>query len=96
MTLRLQSCFVNQNSSVCIETGESETDMCVDEGDLGGGDAGVLEFHSGALFAAQYDDVSAFHADGAGPTLDGFEGIFNLEDVAIGREDCDVCELGAR
>jgi hypothetical protein len=26
--------------------------------------------------------------EGAGATLDGFEGIFDLEDVAIGGEDC--------
>jgi hypothetical protein len=47
-----------------------------------------LQLHGGLLFAAEHDDLGAFDGDGAGAALDGFEGIFYLEDVAVGGEDC--------
>lgn len=31
----------------------------------------------------------AFDADGAGAAFDGFEGVFDLEDVAVGAEDAE-------
>lgn len=89
MTLRLQSCLIDQNPRVGVQTRESETDMCVDQGDLRGRDAGILQFHRGALFAAENDDPGPFDGDGAGPALDGFEGVFDLEDVAVGGEDAE-------
>lgn len=46
-----------------------------------------MEFHGGFLFAAEDDDAVAFDGDGAGAALDGFEGVFDLEDVAVGGED---------
>jgi hypothetical protein len=46
-----------------------------------------LQLHGGLLFAAQHDDLAAFDGDGAGAALDGFESIFDLEDVAVGGED---------
>jgi hypothetical protein len=46
-----------------------------------------LQLHGGLLFTAEHDDLVAFDGDGAGAALDGLEGIFDLEDVAIGRED---------
>lgn len=87
MTLCLQPRLVDQDSCICIQASESETHVCVHEGDFGGGDAGVLEFHCGALFAAEDYDVCAFDADGAGAAFYCFEGVFDLEDVAIGGED---------
>ena len=58
--------------------------MRVYEGDFGGRDACVLQFHRRALFAAEDDEVGAFDGDGAGAAFDGFESVFDLEDVAIG------------
>jgi hypothetical protein len=87
MTLRLHSRLINQYPCIGVETGERETDVCVDEADFGGCDACVLEFHGGTFFTAQDDDVRTFDADRAGSAFHGFEGVFDLEDVAIGRED---------
>jgi hypothetical protein len=87
MALCFQSCFVDENPRIGVEASEGETDVCVDEGDLGGGDAGVLQLHCRPLFAAQHDDVCAFDADGAGAAFDRFEGVFDLEDVSVGGED---------
>lgn len=61
--------------------------MCVDHGDFGGRDARVLEFEGGAFLAAEDDDVGAFDGYGAGAALDGFEGVFDLEDVPVGGKD---------
>jgi len=58
--------------------------VVVDHGDLGRCDARVLELHRRPLFAAEDDDAAALDGNGAGTALDGFEGIFDLEDVAIG------------
>ncbi len=66
----------------------SEADVVVHKTDLRRCDAGVLQLHGGLLFAAEHDDLGAFDGDGAGTALDGFEGIFDLEDVAVGGEDC--------
>jgi hypothetical protein len=60
--------------------------MCIYEADFGGCDSCVLEFHGGALFAAEYDDVGAFDADGAGASFDGFKRIFDLENVSVRAE----------
>ena len=91
VTLRLEPCLVDQDACVGVEPGECETDVRVDEGDLGGGDAGVLQLHRAALLAPEHDDVGAFDADGAGAAFDGFEGVFDLEDVAVGGEDWQEC-----
>ncbi len=61
--------------------------MVVDEGEFGRGDARVLEFERRSLFAAEHDEVGAFDCDGTGAAFDGFEGVFDLEDVAVGGED---------
>jgi len=42
-----------------------------------------LKLHGGLLLTAEHDDLVAFDGDGAGATLDGLEGIFDLEDVAV-------------
>ena len=60
--------------------------MTIDKRDFGGRDAGVLEFHGGALLAAEDYYGRALDSHGAGASFDGFEGIFDLKDVAIGGE----------
>lgn len=41
--------------------------MVVNESNLRGSNAGILEFEGGALLATEDDDVLAFDTDGAGP-----------------------------
>lgn len=84
VTLCFQACLVDQYAGVSVQTGEGQADVCVDESDLGWCDPCVLQFHGGTLLAAQNDDVGAFDPHGAGAAFDGFEGIFDLEDVAVG------------
>ena len=87
MALGLEASLVDEDAGVGVKAGEGQTDVVVDQADLGGSDAGVLQLHGGLLFAAEHDDLGAFNGDGAGAALDGFEGIFDLEDVAVGGED---------
>ena len=88
MALRLQPCLVHQYARIGIEAGESETYVVVDHRDFAGCDARVLELHRRPLLAAEHDNGGALDGDSASPALDGFECIFDLEDVAIGGEDC--------
>jgi hypothetical protein len=88
VALGLKAGLVDEDAGVGVEASESQADVVVDEADLGGSDAGVLQLHGGLLLAAEDDDLGAFDGDGAGAALDSFEGIFDLEDVAVGREDC--------
>jgi hypothetical protein len=88
VALGLEAGLVDEDAGVGVETSEGQADVVVDQADLGGGDAGVLQLHGGLLFAAEHDDLGAFDGDGAGTALDGFEGIFDLEDVSVGGEDC--------
>jgi hypothetical protein len=64
--LCFHACFVDEDTCVCVEAGKGEGYVRVDEADFGGCDAGVLEFHGGALFAAEDDYISTFDAYGAG------------------------------
>jgi hypothetical protein len=87
VALGFEAGFVDEDAGVGVQAGEGEANVVVDKTNLGGCDAGVLQLHGGLLFTAEHDDLVAFDSDGAGAALDGLEGIFDLEDVAIGRED---------
>jgi len=69
MRLGFETGFVDEDTGVGVETGEGKRDVVIEDGDLGGRDAGVLKFEGGALFAADYDDVFAFYTDSAGSWL---------------------------
>ena len=47
------------------------------------GGPGVLEFGGGFLLDAEDDGVGATDADGGVALADGFEGVFDLEQMAI-------------
>lgn len=87
VALGFEAGLVDEDAGVGVETSEGQADVVIYQADLGGSDAGVLQLHGGLLLAAEDDDAVAFDGDGAGAALDGFEGIFDLEDVAVGRED---------
>jgi hypothetical protein len=78
--LRFHAGFVYEDSCVGVEAREGERDMVVHEADLRGSDACVLQLHSGALFAAEDDDIGAFDADGAG-SWDGVLALHHLGSV---------------
>ena len=83
MALSFEASFVDENAGVGVQASKGEADVVVDKTNLGGRDAGVLKLHGGLLLTAEHDDLVAFDGDGAGATLDGLEGIFDLEDVAV-------------
>ena len=87
VALGFEAGFVDEDAGVGVEAGEGKADVVIDETNLGGRDAGVLQLHGGLLFAAEHDDLVAFDGDSAGAALDSLEGVFDLEDVAIRRED---------
>lgn len=51
MALGFDAGLVNEDTSIGVQTSESEADVVVDETDLGGSDARVLELHGAALLA---------------------------------------------
>jgi hypothetical protein len=53
-----------------------------------------LKLHCGTLFTAQHNVGGAFDTDGTGTALHSFEGIFDLENVAVGREHCEMMLAG--
>lgn len=57
--------LVDEDAGVGVEPRKGETDVVVDEADLGRGDADILELHGGALLAAQDDDVLALDTHSA-------------------------------
>lgn len=62
--------------------------MVIQHADLGRSDARILQLHGRPLLAPQHDDGGSLDGYGAGAAFDGFEGIFDLEDVSVGGEDC--------
>ena len=52
------------------------------------GGPGVLEFGGGFLLDAEDDGVGATDTDGGVALADGFEGVFDLEQMAIWWENC--------
>jgi hypothetical protein len=65
VTLCFQTGLVDEDSGVGVQTGKGKADVVVDETNLGGGDAGVLELHGTALFTTQDDNLVALDTDGA-------------------------------
>lgn len=65
MTLGFQTGLVDKDTGVGVETGKGEADVVVDEANLGGSDAGILELHGTALFTAQDDNLVTLDTDGA-------------------------------
>lgn len=55
----------------------------------GGGEPGVLELGGGFFLNAEDDVVGAADTDGGVAFANGFEGVLDLEQMAIGREHRD-------
>lgn len=64
--LGLEPRLVDQDPGVGVEAGKGQAYVRVDEADLGGRDARVLELHGRPLLAAQDHNVAALDAHGAG------------------------------
>lgn len=61
--LSLQSCLVDEDPGIGVQAGEGEADVGVDEADLGGGDAGILQLHGRTLLTAKNDNVLALDSN---------------------------------
>lgn len=81
--LALCPCAVDQDARVGGETGEPEADVVVEHGGFPDRSR-VLELEDRFLFDGEDDAVFAADSDGASSLADGFEGIVDLEQVAVG------------
>ena len=81
--LAFHACAVDEDASVGGQAGKAEADVVVEHGRLADGSR-VLELEDGFLLDGEDDAVLAADADGAGTLADGFEGIVDLEEVAVG------------
>lgn len=63
--LGLQAGFVNQDAGIGVQSSKCEARVVVDQGNLRGRNAGILEFEGRALFTTEDNDFLAFNTDGA-------------------------------
>lgn len=63
--LGFQTCLVDKDSGVGVQSGEGEADVGVNETDFGRGNSSILQLHGGTLLASQDNDVLALDAYGA-------------------------------
>ena len=87
MALRFYSSLIDEDTGVGVQTGEGKGNVTVDQADFRGCDSGVLKFHRRPLFATQNYDGGSLHTHSTGASFDGFEGVLDLEDVAIRAKD---------
>jgi hypothetical protein len=71
--------------AVGLETGDSAADVFVNLNNLLHG-ARLQECARHSLLHAEYDALASLDSDGCAAELDGFEGVFDLEETAFGRE----------
>ena len=85
MTLACDTRVLDHASGVGLETTHGGPDVSVDFHDLLDG-GGLEEGGGDALFYAEDDAGRGADADGCAAELDGFEGVFDLEEAAFGGE----------
>jgi hypothetical protein len=71
--------------AVCLETRNGAADVFVNLNNLLHG-ARLQECARHSLLHAEYDTLASLDSDGCAAELDGFEGVFDLEETAFGRE----------
>lgn len=76
---------LNQSPAVGLQTGDGAADMLVNLNNLLHG-AGLQKCARHSLLNAQYDTLAGLDSDRCATELDGFEGVFDLEETAFGRE----------
>jgi hypothetical protein len=71
--------------AVCLKTRDGAANVFVDLNDLLHG-ACLKKCARHSLLHAEYDALAGLDSDGCAAELDGFEGVFDLEEAAFGRE----------
>jgi hypothetical protein len=71
--------------AVCLKTRDGAANVFVDLNNLLHG-ACLQKCARHSLLHAEYDTLASLDSDGCAAELDGFEGVFDLEKAAFGRE----------
>ena len=77
--------MLDECPAVCLETGNGAANVFVDLNNLLHG-ACLQKCARHSLLHAEYDALASLDSDGCAAELDGFEGVFDLEKTAFGRE----------
>ena len=90
MVLRLHASVLDHGAGVGLETGHGASDVAVDLDNFLYG-RGLEEGGGDALLDAEDDAAAGCDPDGGGSELDGFEGVFDLEEAAFWGEGAAGC-----
>ena len=77
--------MLDECPAVCLKAGDGAANVFVDFDDLLHG-ARLQQCTCHSLLHAEYDTLASLDSDGCAAELDGFEGVFDLEKTAFGRE----------
>mmetsp|Transcript_13252 Transcript_13252/g.22485 ORF Transcript_13252/g.22485 Transcript_13252/m.22485 type:complete len:251 (-) Transcript_13252:33-785(-) len=91
--LALDSGLVNENSGIGLQPRECAHDVPVHPLDLPDR-SGVLQVGHWLLLHGQHHAVLALEGDGGCSSVDGLEGVLDLEELAVGGEDGDRFVVG--
>ena len=86
--LALESCLVNDLSGICLKTRERAHDVGVDFLDLPDS-ARILEMGDCFLLDCEDNAVRALESNGGSSSVDSFESVLNLEELAVRSKDGD-------
>lgn len=77
--------MLDECPAVCLKTGDGAANVFVDLHNLLHG-ARLQKCARHSLLHAEYNALASLDTDGCAAELDGFEGVFDLEKTAFGRE----------
>ena len=86
--LALEAGLIDQNSCVCLETGEGEHQVVVDFAYFSNS-AGVLQLLISGLLNCHDDAVFSLEGHGGVTPVDGFKGVLDLEELTVRCENSD-------
>ena len=86
--LALKSGFVYQHSRVCLKSRKRDRKMLIYLLDFADS-AYVLKLGNGALLYSQHNDIFTRNSNGCAASVNSFEGILNLKELAVWCEDGD-------
>lgn len=78
-------CVLNECPAVGLETGDSAANVFINLNNLLHG-ARLQERAGHPLLHTENNTLTGLDSDGCATKLDGFEGVFDLEETAFGRE----------
>lgn len=77
--------MLDECPAVCLKTRDGAANVFVDLNNLLHG-ACLQKCARHSLLHAEYDTLASLDSDGCAAELDGFKGVFDLEETALGRE----------